>query len=561
MPIRSNRVASRVSLAASIALLLSACGTQQAVQKSEQSNQAYQERTTKALDRLTHTVKSGEPDYHVARPFVSGKPQPLAREVTLPRSLRKGVRAEVVFRGAARVDLATAANTLSLALSVPIRVRPDALMPQSAFAPRTGAAATPAATPGAAVAAASPSGLPQVDASGNMVNLQVGEMDGAAILDHICSQTGNYWRYDEASSAVEIYRLVTRTFEVHAQQGRVSVATGLGRAGSQGGSFDASSQTKVEQTGLDSIQEVKTAVEGMLSRGGMVIVGNGTLVVTDTKDSVDRVAAYIESENRTLTRRVRLVFEAIEVSSRDSNEAGLNWDLVYQRLSRLASGAGIVEENVGQRSPTSLVTETAGRTSFTLNGSSQFSGSQLMLRALSDVGTVTNHTRVPMMTLNRRPVQYAVRTNFDYVKSIQVSTVASSGGTTTAPAVTQSEETVGTVLTVTPSAFGNGKILLNLAYDNTILRSLEPYSAGGGSAGSTLSTVQQKTVDGSGTVQSVSIRSGQTLVISGIEKIANQFDQRRLDKNVPMIFGGSDRARSTRSTTVLLVTAVAEDGI
>ena len=89
MAIRSNRVASRASLAASVALLLSACGTQQAVQKSEQSNQAYQERTTKALDRLTHTVKSGEPDYHVARPFVSGKPQPLAREVTLPRSLRK----------------------------------------------------------------------------------------------------------------------------------------------------------------------------------------------------------------------------------------------------------------------------------------------------------------------------------------------------------------------------------------------------------------------------------------------------------------------------------------
>ena len=516
--------------------ILSGCGTYRAMEKTQASNDAHEASAIAGIDRLADSVRVVS-DSDVDRPYVSGKSVPLAREVTLPPALRQGVKTEVVFKGASRVDLQTAAYTLSQALAVPVRVRSDALLPASRFQPKSSAAA-----------------VAEPAAEAVTVNMAIGEMPAAEILDYITAQTGTYWRFE--NGVVEIFRLVTRTFEVHAQQGKVSVSTGLGRSGSQGGSFESSSQTKVEQIGLDPLQEIKAAVEGMLTKGGTVVAGNGALVVTDTKESVDTIALHIERENKALTRRVKLMFEAIEVTSRDNNEVGLNWDLVYDRLARLSNGS-IVQTLLGTQSPVTMAGAQAGTATFALGGSSQMSGSTLMLKALSDVGSVVNHTRVPMMTLNRRPVQYAVRTNFDYVSSIQVNTVASSAGTTTAPAITQKEETVGTVLTVTPSAFEGGQILMNIAYDNTILRSLEPYSAGG----SALSTVQQKTIDGSGTVQSISIRSGQTLVISGIEKIANQFDNRRLDKDLPIALGGTSRNKSSRSTTVLLVTAVSEDGI
>lgn len=537
---KNQRTGFSFILSAAALAVLSGCGTYTAVSKSEVDTQKRENAAIAGLDRLADSIKQKN-DHDVDRPYVSGKSVPLAREVTLPRSLRQGVKTEIVFKGASKVDLRTAAHTLSQALAVPVRVRSDALLPASRFQPKSSAAA------GATAETAT-------NADAVTVDMMLGEMPAAEILDYITAQTGTYWRFD--SGVVEIYRLVTKTFEVHAQQGKVSVSTGLGRSGTQGGSFESSSQTKVEQTGLDPLQEIKAAVEAMLTRGGSVVAGNGALVVTDTKESVENVATHIERENKSLTRRVKLMFEAIEVTSRDNNEVGLNWDLVYDRLSRLSNGV-LVSTNLGTQSPTTMASGQAGSATFALGGNSQFSGSSLMLKALSDVGSVVNHTRVPMMTLNRRPVQYAVRTNFDYVSSIQVSTVASSAGTTTAPAITQKEETVGTVLTVTPSAFEGGQILMNLAYDSTILRSLEPYSAGGDA----LSTVQQKTIDGSGTVQSISIRSGQTLVISGIEKIADQFDNRRLDKNLPIIAGGSSRNKSSRSTTVLLVTAVSEDGI
>lgn len=253
----------------------------------------------------------------------------------------------------------------------------------------------------------------------------------------------------------------------------------------------------------------------MLTRGGAITVGNGTIVVTDTKESVDRVADYIAGVNKQLTRRIKLLFEAIEVNDRDNSEFGVDWNVVWSRMGQLSNG-GIVQTLVNGRGPGSLASESAGQMSAVLTGNSQLSGSQLLVQALSDVGSISNHTQVPMVTLNRKPVQYAVRRTFDYVASVQVSTVASSAGTTTAPAITQKEETVGLVLTVTPSAFQDGRILMNVAYDSTSLTSLNPYTAG---SEANSAKVQQRVIDGGGSLQTISMRSGQSILISGIDKV------------------------------------------
>lgn len=532
---------SRANLTAMLmASLLSACGSLQGLQKTRSATEQMQARAVQQLEKLVEGTLRATADHDVATPLVLGQSVALAREVTLPDSLRQGVKLDLYFKGAAEVDLPGAAIVLSRALGVPVYVRPDALLPMANFAWRTtGSTAGP-------VAAAS---------KGLTLNLQVGEIAGADLLDLICHQSANHWRFE--NGAVEIYRLVTRVLELRVQAAKYSVSTGLGRTGTQGGSFESSSQTKVEHSGQDSVSELRAQVEAMLTRAGTAVLGSGSLVVTDTADSVARIAEFVERENRALSRRVKLVFEAIEVASRDNSELGLNWDALYTRL---AQGAlpGPHNSTLSLQSPRTLASANGSVATAHYLDDSRFSGSSAVLNALAELGQVVNHTRVPMQTQNRRPVQYAVRTNFDYVSAIQVSTVASSAGTTTAPAITQKEETVGTVLTVTPHAYEGGQILLNLAYDNTILRSLDPYSVGTGA--NALSTVQQKTVDGSGTVQSVSMRSGQTLLISGIEKVVDQFDQRRLDKQAPILTGGSDRTRRSRSTTVLLVTAVSEEG-
>src|SRR5690606_11698283 len=78
---------------------------------------------------------------HVDRPWLAGRPQPLARELTLPAALRADVRTTMVFPGAA-LDLPAIAQRITLATGIPVHVRADALLPQERFAPRLAGAST-----------------------------------------------------------------------------------------------------------------------------------------------------------------------------------------------------------------------------------------------------------------------------------------------------------------------------------------------------------------------------------------------------------------------------------
>src|SRR5690606_28804978 len=127
-----------------------------------------------------------------------------------------------------------------------------------------------------------------------------------------------------------------------------------------------------------------------------------------------------------------------EVSHKDHQELGIDWSLVF----------GTLQQQGRSRSPLSLLGDQVG-TGLALDLlSGRWRDSSLLIQALSEVGTVVRHTTVPLQTLNRRPVTHAVRTTFSYIDQVQVTTVASAAGTSSAPSVTQKEETVGSFLTV-----------------------------------------------------------------------------------------------------------------
>lgn len=72
-------------------------------------------------------------------------------------------------------------------------------------------------------------------------------------------------------------------------------------------------------------------------------------------------------------------------------------------------------------------------------------------------------------------------------------------------------------------------------------------------------TVQQKTINSHSALQEVPMRSGQTVLIGGIDLTTGSHTQRRLAPGAPMVAGGSDQASFQRSHIAILVTAVAED--
>ena len=242
-----------------------------------------------------------------------------------------------------------------------------------------------------------------------------------------------------------------------------------------------------------------------------------------------------------------MVLEAIQVARKDVDDFGLDWNLVYNTTSKVLGTTPLASLG-GANDATFSATQASGL----------FAGSSLVVRALNEIGSVVGRTTFPLVSTSGRPVTQALRKTFNYVDHVQMSSVAS-GSTTIipSPSVVQKDETVGTLLTLIPTAKSDGTIILSVHFDVTTAQPLVPYTVG---TGASAVTVQQKTIDGSGFIQEVPIRTGRTEIIGGIEQITNSNTARRLGENLPILAGGSNSTGLSKNVTLLLVTAYTEEG-
>ncbi|SIT27747.1 hypothetical protein [Achromobacter sp. MFA1 R4] len=468
----------------------------------------------------------------VSTPWLAGKPQPLAREVVLPPALRENVQTTLMLADDA--DLSTLAQRLTAATGIAVRVRPDALLPQDQFLPRLAISGS--------IALAAPA----------RIEVRADPQPLADLLDALAARFSVYWRYEH--NALEFYRTETRVFDLRALTLASKVDVRLGRSGSaEGEGFESTSNTTLSAGEHNALAILRANILPFLTRSGVIaepVEGAAALVVTDTPDALDRVARYLERENKALTRRVRLVFEEITLIANSEASAGIDWNALYAAAgatARLAvpgtpaTGAGLLQAAAG---------------------TGPFQGSQAIVSALSAMGAVVRHSKIPVLTLNRRPVTHAVRTTFSYIDRVQSTAVpgmtsAGANGSLPAVSISQKEETVGSFLTLVPDVQEDGQILLSIAYDNAVAQPLKTITFG---ENANQVQVQQITIDGSGTVQQIELRPGQPMIVAGFDRKQDQHDRQRLAPGMPLLAGGMDSAASERLTTLVLVTAQVEEG-
>lgn len=468
----------------------------------------------------------------VAAPWVAGKPQPLAREVSLPAALRENVQTTLML--ADEADLPALAQRLTAATGIAVRVRPDALLPLELFLPRLAV-----------------QGMLTVAAPARQ-EVRGGPQPLANLLDALAARFSVQWRYEKG--ALEFYRTETRVFDVRALSLTSKVDVRLGRSGGANAEgFDSTSNTTLSAKEHNALAILRASVLPFLTRSGVIaeaVDGASVLVVTDTPDALDRVAHYLERQNKALTRRVRLVFEEITVIAKDSASGGMDWNALYS-----AAGASLGFA----MAPASA----AGASSFNaFTGRGPFQGSQAIVSALSTMGAIVRHRKVPVLTLNRRPVTHAVRTTFSYIDRVQSTavpgtTAGGANGSLPAVSISQKDETVGSFLTLLPDIQEDGQILLSIAYDNAVAQPLKTITFG--ERGNQVQ-VQQITIDGNGTVQQLELRPGQPVIVSGFDRSQDQHDRQRVAPGLPLVAGGQDSAVSERETTLVLVTAQVEEG-
>ncbi len=516
--------------------VLSGCSLVEKLSEHVSSVKQAQEHTLAQQESFRQSTTSREARANaqrVNRPWLVGKSVPLSREVSLPAALRKNVDTTIMYRGG-KADLVTLAERITQATGIPVRIKPEALLPAESFMPRLAL-----------------NSLTPVVAMPHQTDLGRGSQPLPKVLDAIARRLALHWRYHQ--DAIELFRTQTRSFDVRVLSLASQADAQLGRSpGNKAGGFDHTSRTSLHAPEQHPLDAVRLRIEPFMTRAGIIAAQPGastTVVVTDTPDALDAIAGFIEKENRVMTRRVRLIFEEITIATNQNLEFGLDWDTV---LSQANLAASLVTPALG-------VGVDAARASIQA-GTRDVRSSQLILNALSKHGTVLRHTSIPVLTLNRRPVTHAVRTTFSYIDQIKTASSAGSlmpGHGAMSSSVSQKEETVGTFLTLMPDAQEDGQILLSIAYDNTVAQPLKTIAFG--EQGQRVQ-IQQVTIDGNGTVQQVALKAGQAMLIAGFDRKHEESSRTRLAPDAPLIAGGADRVGESRTATLLIVTAQIEDG-
>ncbi|WP_242538902.1 PilN family type IVB pilus formation outer membrane protein [Trinickia acidisoli] len=390
-----------------------------------------------------------------------------------------------------------------------------------------------------------------------------GDLKG--LLDSACAEFGVYWKF--ANGVVDFYFTDTRTFQVSAVPGDSAVKANVvsaanndngngtnggtsGATGSTGGtsgtsgtgvSSDNTSTTQVNSQ-LSIFGSLDAAIKAMLSPYGQVVSSpaTGSISVTDTPDALDRVAHFMEEQNRVMARQVMINVTVLTVTLTDSDSYGIDWTAVYQAL-----GTRFGLTNTFAPTVTNPVSFSAA----VLTPSSRANGTSAMISALSEQGKVRRKTSASVTTLNNQPVPVQVATQQGYLASISTTNTANVGSQTS---LTPGTVTTGFNMTLLPHVLDDGTVMMQFYTNLSSLVTLQSVSSGG----SNPLQIQTPEIDTRNFLQRVAMKSGSTLVISGYEGTNDNLTQQGVGKPQNYLAGGGFEATRSRDIIVILITPI-----
>ncbi len=537
----------RQILAGTLLVALGACAARDLTRSAAESIADGQRDATGYLKQIrSGDGKVGTVSFNEGA-WLGSKPIELAQDSVLPAMFQREI---AITRSV--TSLGEIAERITQNSGVPVKISRDALAMGTSMQTRS------AAAPGASVAASVPATSPSAaNATGIQNAFQInyaGTLSG--LLDMITARYGVSWRYRDG--AVEIFHLDTRTFVIHAIPGDSSLSANVGsssqssQTGSTGGSAGtaaaASAPSNGQVTSVTSSLSVWTglqsAIKGMLSAVGTVVASpsTGSITVTDTPEVLARVESFVKKENRALARQVMVTVKVLSVSTIDGAQFGINWDAVYTSLSKKY---GINLTNTFNASTDASQLKVSVLDTAT-GGASQWAGSDAVISALQSVSKVSLMTSASVYTLNNQPVPVQVAKQTSYLASVMNTLTPNVGSTT---ALTPGIVTSGFNMNLLPHILEDNTVLLQYAVDISSLLALRSATSNG-------STIQIPELETRNFLQRVSLRSGETLVLSGFEQSNDTMDRHgALAADNPMLGGGRNTSR-THDQIVVLITPV-----
>ncbi|ECD6766770.1 PilN family type IVB pilus formation outer membrane protein [Salmonella enterica subsp. enterica serovar Newport] len=376
------------------------------------------------------------------------------------------------------------------------------------------------------------------------------------LLDNITARTGLSWRTEHG--AVVFYLTETRTFQFAFLNTRVnsnaSVSSGstssMGTSGGSGGgdnsvSGDSSSSQKTTTLqDRDAYEDIRKTMETILTpeKGRYWLSeSTGVLTVTDTPQVLETISHYVDEQNREMNRQVQLSVKVLSVSNTRNEQFGIDWGLVYKSLQQV----GATLNNAGG--------DIAGATSAgvsildTATGSAaRFSGSSLLIKALSEQGDISVVTSQDSTVTNLTPVPIQMADQTVYVAGSATTTTTDVGATTT---LTPGMITTGFNMTLLPLIRQAGDVQLQVNFSLSDPPTIRSFTSKDGNSYIEMPYTKLRSLS-----QKVNLRAGQSLVLTGFSQ--DNTSVRKSGTFTPgnFFFGGGRKGEHGRSTLVIIIT-------
>ncbi|EGW7195775.1 PilN family type IVB pilus formation outer membrane protein [Salmonella enterica] len=376
------------------------------------------------------------------------------------------------------------------------------------------------------------------------------------LLDNITARTGLSWRTDHG--AVVFYLTETRTFQFAFLNTRVnsnaSVSSGstssMGTSGGSGGgdnsvSGDSSSSQKTTTLqDRDAYEDIRKTMETILTpeKGRYWLSeSTGVLTVTDTPQVLETVSHYVDEQNREMNRQVQLSVKVLSVSNTRNEQFGIDWGLVYKSLQQVGATLNNAGGDIAGATSTGVsILDTA------TGSAARFSGSSLLIKALSEQGDISVVTSQDSTVTNLTPVPIQMADQTVYVAGSATTTTTDVGATTT---LTPGMITTGFNMTLLPLIRQAGGVQLQVNFNLSDPPTIRSFTSKDGNSYIEMPYTKLRSLS-----QKVNLRAGQSLVLTGFSQ--DNTSVRKSGTFTPgnFLFGGGRKGEHGRSTLVIIIT-------
>lgn len=289
------------------------------------------------------------------------------------------------------------------------------------------------------------------------------------------------------------------------------------------------------------LDDIEKNVRSMLTLDQMSFSrATGIISITDRPDVLDRVQAYLDVENESITKNILINVEVISVTLTDKDQFSIDWDLVYTSVDG-DWGFGLNNTVPGMSGGGS-----SGSISILDTADSPWAGSKAIIQALSEQGRVSSQKAPSVTTLNLQAAPVQIGKVQGYLASSSTTQSANVGAST---ALTPGTITSGFNMSLVPMVMPANQLLMQMAINMSGEPTFQTIESGD-------NMIQTPNYDLQIFNQSVKLRSGQTLVLSGFDQTTEKASLIGTGSASNFWMGGGQSRDSSRDLVVVLITPI-----